>query len=133
MPMMSGTPRWQKIATFVLLGAILLTVIYVANSSVSTNASVNATKESVDRTDCARKVNAEQSAVRDAATIADRAERRYLDTVLLSQVTDGPPTAETQARRVTEFTALVAAAENADRAVKGLPDPAKEVNRRCPG
>ncbi len=135
MPLVSEkTPRWRNIIGLVMLvailGAVILTAVVVFNQSTA----IDATKESVARTDCARRVNAEQTGVRDAATLADRAARRYLDNVLYEQATTGMrPTVEQQQQRAPEFRALIDAAVKADDAVKALPDPAKEVERRCPG
>jgi hypothetical protein len=129
-----NTPRWRNIVGLVMLVAILAAVILTAVVVFNQNGSIDATKVSVARTDCARQVNAEQVAIRDAATLADRAARRYLDSVLYEQATTGVrPTPEQQQQRAVEFGKLVERANETDKAVSELPDPAKEVDRLCPG
>lgn len=130
MPLISGTPRWQKIATFVILIAILILAWFIYTRVGSQNEAVSATRDSVERTDCARRVNAEQSIAKDTATLSDRAVSRYYFRTLLDQ-------AATQSRvtqaQIDSFASLVKMADDADAVVAALPDPAKEVERRCPG
>jgi len=137
------TPRWRNIVGLTLL-IIILVVGYLTFTRLGSQGdAVNATRDSVERTDCARQVNAEQSKVRDAATLADRAANRadglatsfYFQAVLEATVTGARVTQEQKddfSQLLTDAEMLRRRADNADAAVAALPDPAKEVDRRCP-
>ncbi len=128
MPLLSGTPTWQKWATLLVL--IILVGLNVAIIIVGSNNTTVLHKQeaSQERIDCARVINTAQTKVRDEM-ITSKAEMDKEFVLATVQVSQGIQTRDDAQAMLTNL------ANDLDTkivAVKKLPDAAKLVERTCP-
>lgn len=93
MPLTSGLPRWQKVATFLLLGTILIVVVASLRSGLDTRSAVKATEASTARRDCVTTLSTARNAVFQNMAIYQTIESDQLASALLGNVVGTKPTA----------------------------------------
>lgn len=103
MPLTSGTPRWQKIATFVLLAAIFGIAFVTFTRVGTTNSSVEATNAQGARRDCVTSISTARNAVFTDVQIDTAISTQLTNGVLLRGQVGPPLSADEKAQIVKTF------------------------------